>query len=149
MIVAYKLTRHDRREALRLALPCFSLAWRIVFTSMFLLFFGGLLTIFWSAGYSGTWPLRGPFPWHVLKDVSIFAGIILVTLLANISVILLLTASQSVEITPLHLSLRTKITTNPTRWKDVTHIFNTEEYVCFCMNMPTAVVIPKRAFPCS
>ncbi len=144
---SYKLTRYDKSEALRIGLPRLGPLWCIFWFSIGPLLIVGILLICWASGYPAAWPPHVPVPLHILKDLGVLLGCILTGLITTFVMLSWLTASQAVEITPHHLLTKTSLGSKPIGWRDVTGLLATDEYVCFCVNSPSAVVVPKAAFP--
>ena len=146
LTVHCKLTRYDRIEAYRIGLPRLSLT-RCFFHILLL---GAAVFILWligrTDGFQSAWPPRGPFHWPALKNVILPAVIGLAGGLLPSLPILRATVTQIVQITPNHLLVKTPLGLNRCRWRKVIDTYVNDQYVCFCLGQPAAVLVPLAAF---
>ncbi len=147
MEISYKLTWRDRQEGYRVGLSHLLLPYRLVGIGGLLLMPVGMMLILYGKGYPFTWtaanlPLR-----LMLLNTFLPLGFLLGFFLTTAIGSGFLFRSQVVQLLPLHLAWKKARSSNLIRWKRITEIVDTGEYICFCQNYPTAVAVPKRAFP--
>lgn len=147
MEVSYKRTYRDWQEGYRVGLSHLTPAYRIVWTGLLLLFIAGPILILISDGYPATWPPTGPPSLSVLLSVGFLVGVILASYFTVAVVVGHLNRSQTIQLLPRHFAWKRRLSSNLIPWKDVTDILETGDHICFCQNIPTAVVVPKSAFP--
>jgi hypothetical protein len=160
--IHYKMTRQAWLEEYRIGLPRLSLTWCLLWITGLSLLISVILLTFWAVA---VWLPGSPFPWHTLKHMSLVIGPCAIGFVLagyfNVSEDRLLTTrTQVVQITPQKLLLGEIIPQNfwlaerrgsyqwrgRYRWRRVTEIFVTDEYVCFCLGLPTATLVPKADF---
>lgn len=146
--IRYKMTWQDRKEAIHIGWPLMSLGWRFFQIGSRLVCLCGLLLMFcftlWTKGYSATWPPRGPFPWHTLKDMS---GLFAAALVGIVPGILMLrgNAAQVLRMTSQHFSIKTLFGVHRYAWTQVKELFVTDRSVYLCVGEPSAILVPKAA----
>ena len=146
MDVRYTPTRQDQIEAYKIGMARLSLTWRVLLTLMLCRLVFRLFQSFWTHGYHSTWPPHGPFPWSTLKLMSLAVVIALMGGIAPFFLMLRLTVTPLIQITSDHLLVKRPLGLKRYRWGRMAELLLTDQYVCFCLGEPAAVLVPLTAF---
>ena len=146
MEIRYERTYRDWQEGYRVGLSHLTLLYRLVWCCVTLFILVGLALTVIGRGYPATWPPKGLPPKAIVQHTSLFVLVLLVCYLSATLIFGYFTRVRTVQLLPVHLAWKSNWSSNLIRWKDITDIVQTSEYVFFCQNTPSAIVVPKSAF---
>ena len=112
-----------------------SLGWRLLLIG-YALVITCLLLMFCGKAYHSHQPLTGPFPWRAFQDLLISPGIGVMAVFASFLFSYRMTERITVNIDAFHFTVGTKLGAAKLKWKQVSEIVETGEYVCFLTNRP-------------
>lgn len=144
--ITFNMTFRDRLEGYRIGLGHMRLLYRAIWCGVLLLWMVGFILISYGKGYPTTWPLSNLPPRSLALSMGLLLGITLGSIVFTSLVFGYLFRSLTVQVLPMHLAYKRKISSQLVRWKDVNAILVTGEYICFCQDIPSAIVVPKLAF---
>ena len=147
MRVSYKWTLRGWLESFRIGLPSLALPYRLVWGGISLLLLGSLALMEIGRGYPSTWPPTSLPSRSVVLHIGSHVGVVLASSMATALVLSYFTHSRVIYFLPRQLQGKTIWFSFRIRWKDVTSIVETSDYICFCQKVPCAFVVPKSAFP--
>ncbi len=145
--VTYRITFQDRIEGYRVGLAHMTLPSRIVWIMLGLLFLTLPALNTTSHHHPITWLLTTRLSPKFLEKVGLLVCVSLASYFASGLTVWQLTKIRTVKLQERHLLNRVLFGWNRIRWREVNAIVETAEHICFCQNVPTAVVVPKSAFP--
>ena len=145
--VRFKMTWREWLEGYRIGLSHLMLPYLLFWVSVPLTMMIGLLLILYSKGYPSAWPPAGLPPRPLLFSMAKLSSLVFVGPLVTHTVLIYLFPSTIVQISPRCLAWKLMGSVKRIKWKNVTDVIETAEYICFCQNFPTATIIPKHAFP--
>ncbi len=144
--VYYQMGLRQWQKSFQVGLAHMTPLSRIMWFVLLLLIPMSSLINLWLAHYPLTWPLTQLPPLPPLFQIRLH-------LVANlcgyvIGAVLVGCSSQlrTVQVTPNFLVSRKWGLSQRTRWRNVTAVHDTDDYICFCRNLPAAITIPKTAF---
>jgi hypothetical protein len=147
MRVSYKWTFRGWLEGYRAGMSALTLPYRLVWGGILLLVLGGLALMEIERGYPSTWPPTSLPPRTIVLHLAAFVGICLASSVAEALVLSYFIHSRVIYFLPRQLQGKNIWWSFRIRWKDVTGIVETSDYICFCQKAPNAFVVPKSAFP--
>jgi hypothetical protein len=147
MRVSYKWTFWGWLEGYRVGLSALTLPYRLVWGGILLLFLVGLTLMEIGRGYPSMWPPIGLPPRAIVLHAVSFVGVFYASLVAEALVLSYFFHSRVIYFLPRQLQGKNIWFSFRIRWKDVTGIVETSDYICFCQKSPNAFVVPKSAFP--
>jgi hypothetical protein len=124
MRVSYKWTFRGWLEGYRAGMSALTLPYRLVWGGILLLVLG-----------------------TIVLHLAAFVGICLASSVAEALVLSYFIHSRVIYFLPRQLQGKNIWWSFRIRWKDVTGIVETSDYICFCQKAPNAFVVPKSAFP--
>ena len=146
MEVSYHWTFRGWQEGYRVGLSHLTQLYRLVWCGVLLLIVGCLILTIISQGYPSAWPPTSLPPRAIILHLGQFIGVVSASYLTTALVIGYFTRVRTVQLLPVHLAWKSNWSFNRIPWKDITDIVQTSEHICFCQNIPTAIVVPKSAF---